>query len=739
MSLYIPEALSKRINIRQVQRMKKISGKLRTVNNRPVGKVDMGFKQFAFKYISKDGLSADDLKFTELEKELSDLMAMRPNTIDIVNENLKLKEALLFYKNEFKDKMRKLHQETRDAEQKMKELRGKDDSAGAENRDLKDQLIKLQEIIEANKADYDDLYSMLYEKEKEMEKANKHLEELLAEKKLLLEDNRRLQDEKQDVDKENWDLRKKLNDLENDWNDRMEVIRKDVAKKESDIAARDDRIRDLEDELDRLDKELARKNEEFRGKYDSGLATELFTKGEEMKIKDKTIDDLRNKLREAQAQKGDVQNKLDFEEQNAIGLKKRMNELERSLNQREKETTNLRRKNDELGIENEDLRNQLDNAVLPDENEEVKQATRGAPSGPDVHEVIEANKNFQKELEQKMKDIGQLMDELEEVKNREKLARRENELLEQDKEDLRRNLRRAQADLESKIKEMNQARADRAELENELEELRNMIRDKNKEVELTKKDLHNEELRNKNLRTDNDELEHKNGELEREIEGLKRKLRDLNEDMERIQKDKDRLSEDLRNKEEDEKENKKIILDLERKTMLLKDNPKMREELLQAKKYLDDVEDQLAQAKKKNKELTLDNMELEDEVGRLKDDLERLRKKLDDNSGDNKMARQLSEKMDRNLKVILDKTAIVYKKSWYLNELANDNDPEETDIPTVNTSLVGPNRRFRPTSTSCRSSTCWRRRTVSSPRRRRASRCCCVHESTCRENVTRWS
>ena len=43
---------------------------------------------------------------------------------------------------------------------------------------------------------------------------------------------------------------------------------------------------------------------------------------------------------------------------------------------------------------------------------------------------------------------------------------------------------------------------------------------------------------------------------------------------------------------------------------------------------------------------------------------------------------------ERNLKLILDKTAIVYKKGWYLNELANDNEPEESDIPTVNTSLV---------------------------------------------------
>lgn len=738
MSLYIPDSLSKRINIRQVQRMKKISGKLRTLNNKPVGKVDLGFKQFAFKYINKDGLSPEDLKFTELEKELSDILSMKPNTIDILNENLKLKEALRFYKDEFKHKMRELHQETRDAEQKMKELRGKDDSMAAENGDLKDQLIKLQEIIEANKADYDDLYSMLYEKEKEMEKANKHLEELLAEKKLLLEDNRRLQDEKQEVDKENWDLRKKLSDLENDWNDRMEVIRKDVAKKENDLLARDERIRDLEDDVDRLDKELGRKNEEFRGKYDSGLATDLFTKGEELKIKDKTIEDLRNKLREAQAQKGDVQNKLDFEEQNAIGLKKRINELERNMNQKDKEAGNLRRKNDELGIENEDLRNQLDNADMAEGNEEVKQASRGGPSGPDMLEVLEANKNFQNELEQKMKDIGQLMDELDEVKNREKLAKKENELLEQDKEDLRMNLRKAQADLENKIKELNQARGDRADLEKELEELKNMIRDKNKEVELTKKDLNNEELRNKSLRTENDELEHKNGELEREIEGLKRKLRDLNEDMERVQKDKDRLSEDLRNLEEDEKENKKIILDLERKTMLLKDNPKMREELLKAKKYLDDVEDQLAQAKKRNKELTMDNMELEDQVNRLKDELDRLKKKLNDNSGDSKMVKQMQEKMERNLKVILDKTAIVYKKSWYLNELANDNDPEETDIPTVNTSLVGVTR-FPAKSTSCRSSTCSRKRTVNSPRKRRASKCSCAPGSTCRRKATSWS
>lgn len=689
MSLYIPDSLAKRINVRQVGRMKKISGKLRSVNGKPLGKVDVGFKQFAFKYIDKKGLSPEELKLTELEKELSDIMALKPNTVDIVNENLKLKEALRFCREDFGAQLRELQKAGRESAEELEALRGRDERAGAESGDLKEQVIKLQEIIDANKADYDDLYSMLYEKEKEMEKANKHLEELLAEKKLLLEDNRRLQDEKQEVDKENWDLRKKLSDLEHDWNDRMDVIRKDVAKKEAELAARDERLRDLEAEIERLNRELAKRDDELRGKFDSGLATELFTKGEEMKIKDKTIEDLRHKLREAQAQKGDVQNKLDFEEQNAIGLKKRMNELERNLNQKEKEGVNLRRRNDDLAIENEDLRDQLEHAGPPENQEEAKQAARGAPAGPDVREVLEANKNFQKELEQKMKDIGQLMDEVEEGKNREKLGRRERELLEQDKEDLLLNLRRAQADLEAKIKEANQLRADNGELEKELEELRNMIRDKNKAVELTKKDLQNEELRNKELRAENDELEHRNGELEREIEGLKRKLRDLNEDMERIQKDKDRLSEDLRTKEEGEKENKKIILDLERKTMLLKDNPKMREELLRAKKYLDDVEEQLAAAKKRNKELTMDNVELEDQVSRLKDELARLQKKLEDSSGDDKALRQLGEKMDRNLRVILDKTAIVYKKSWYLNELANDNDPDDEDVPSVNTSLVG--------------------------------------------------
>ena len=106
------------------------------------------------------------------------------------------------------------------------------------------------------------------------------------------------------------------------------------------------------------------------------------------------------------------------------------------------------------------------------------------PPGPEMDEIITANKNFQDELEQRMKDIARLMEELEEAKNKEKLAQKKIDLLEREKGDLIGDRKKAEQDLEDKMKELNDAKKRIGELEKEVGEQKSLMEDKAKKNNL---------------------------------------------------------------------------------------------------------------------------------------------------------------------------------------------------------------------------------------------------------------
>ena len=134
------------------------------------------------KYNSPKDLEEKDFKLSAEEEKLYNILQIDHNTVDLLNENMKLKELLRYLQSHYVadlSEARKASEETKskieDLEQKVKEKEKQVEQKETEIESAKNNK-------EQNDQKYKELYDLLSEREKMIEEANSYAKTLLEEK-----------------------------------------------------------------------------------------------------------------------------------------------------------------------------------------------------------------------------------------------------------------------------------------------------------------------------------------------------------------------------------------------------------------------------------------------------------------------------------------------------------------------------------------------------------------------------
>ena len=222
----------------------------------------MGKKELRF--AKEEELEKFEFSFSESELQLQKVLRIEHNTIDIINENMKLKELLKYAGSNLRadvDEARKL---TKSAQAENKEIKEKLAAAQRELEEKSRQANEAEMAIAKKKKEYDELLAGSVEREKAWDEKGKYLQGLAEEREKTLA-TIELKDARIE------ELSKELFAKEREWLTKEEALRRQIA--------------DLEDEPLELEESL--KNERIKygelEKVRDGLARELEALNEELR------------------------------------------------------------------------------------------------------------------------------------------------------------------------------------------------------------------------------------------------------------------------------------------------------------------------------------------------------------------------------------------------------------------------------------------------------------------------
>jgi chromosome segregation ATPase len=567
------------------------------------------------KYLTKEEIEKSKFELSENEAKLQKMLKLENNTIDILNENLKLKEMILFMKSNFAADMEEKEEVITKQEDKIKECEDKIKEQEEVKKVQEKEVGENVKALEKKQKDYDELYDMLAQREKEVGERNAYAESLLNEKKKLLSIIDGKDKEIEQLGKDLYHREKQFESLRDDL-DRQILELQNEKKTITELSQhQSDQIQRLGEENAKLMNELAKIEMEVKANWDSNAKADLSTKIHELDLRDQEIHDLKDQL-------DDLLKRLDHsenEKEKIIGeFKEKANsapkeDFENLLKLANKKNKDLQKDIDELNLKlnakNSDIDRYEDQ--LSDLQEKLKRAV----------EENEEQDNFMKEHMEKLnlnenekKKLQRLLDD--EAGNFNNVQK-ELDLLQKEKEKKSQRIKEQEDELMNKNRLIGQKE----------EEIKNL----NTEVDLIKDRIHDLEKENDLLKRENAKYgEHildKIEDYKRQIAMKDDNLKNLQNNLKDITNDYNNLTNDFNKLNDKYTEDKKKIKELQDKEDLLTNDLNKNKALVQ--NLTKDLEQKLK--------------ELRDKAGEVEDLKKQLLNKADEEKARKKFEEQTRE------------------------------------------------------------------------------------------------
>lgn len=564
------------------------------------------------KFNTEHDLENMNFELTEVEERVHKLLKLEHNTIDIINENIKLKEMCKFLKSNYEQDVDKIKQEGEASKAKLADLETKLETTAKELEHRSGESNYLLLSQQKRQKEFDELYGLLEEREKEVESANKYSEALLAEKKKLIgiieqKDNKietlakSLYHKDQQLGQQLDDLNKIIRDLQDEKRGLIEGLKH-----------KGDQLSDMSRKNAELKKELDALNAEYRKHFDASTRAANGNKEDELVMKQRELDNLVDEHENLKAAFDRLAK--DYDELKSDSSEKEKMAAPANDPNTSKEVEQKNGKISDLQKELQKLKDQLDNKK--DEHEELdsilegmKKANKKAEDDnadkqkkiADLEDKISKledalkaantkNRDNEKELGIRDKQIDLLKDEL--AKQADMLKDQITELQEKDKElqEAAKQKKAADEELEKAQKENNELMAENIDLKtnkggfntnvtNQFDDLKNALAQKDNKVNTTEYEL-------KKLNDNNKDLANENNKLKKQLDDLRKKVKDLTDLLE----DRDRENNDLK---DDNHNLSNEIEDLVRDITDLNNKVAKLEEAIKALKADDKVKQQL--------------------------------------------------------------------------------------------------------------------------------------------------
>ena len=523
------------------------------------------------RYNTEQDLGDLNLELSEAEMKLKKFLKLEHNTIDIINENMKLKELAAFIKASYEQDVEKVKEAAEQTRSQVTELQSKLDITAkdlehrnAENNDL---LLTQQK----RQKEFEELYMLLEEREKEIESANKYSEALLNEKKKLLlvieQKDRKIESlannlyhKDQQLGQQLDDLNKIIRDLQDEKKDLLESLKNkneqvtELTKKNADFA-----------------KELEALNADYKKSFNSARRIASVGKEDEFLVKQREYENLfdehnnlKTSFEELTKECEDLKNQLkEKDNENVKNAKTEAyeRELEQKNHRLEHYSKELDKLNEELDDKNDkidELERQIDNLKRSLKKSEDDGAERSRKIF-ELDELLHKNGEQIKTNEETIKDINKQLDfkarenelqnnEINKLKERikdlvEQIAQKDNDISESDKQK-----EAAENELEEFKRKFDEIEQENIELKvnkggfntnivTQFDELKNTIAKKDAKANET-------ELQMKKLSDLNQELQSENNKLKNTVEDLKRKLKEIESSLESKESENKELRDD---------------------------------------------------------------------------------------------------------------------------------------------------------------------------------------------------
>lgn len=561
-----------------------------------------------------------NIELTTAEMTLKKFLKLEHNTIDIINENMKLKELAAFIKATYEQDVERLREENELVRKSLADMQTKMDMVGKDlehrNGENNDLLLTQQK----RQKEFDELYLLLEEREREVESANKYSEALLMEKKKLLviieQKDKKIEHLAKDLYHKDHQLAHQLEDLNRIIRD-LQDEKKDVL---DNLRHKNEQVTDLTMRNTALIIELEAANAEYRKAFDAHTRATNSNKEDDLFIKLREIENLRDEhdnlrlLYERLIKDHEELKHLSDEKEKSASVPKRDENLDRDLEAKNHKIENLgqeiHKMKDELD-EKEGKINELENQV-----ENMKKSLKRvdddlADRFHKLHALddqLHKNNEHIKTLDNKIKDLEAQIElknrEIELQKDENKsfndkikeqlniIAQKDTDLVGADKqkdalEDELEKLRKLNDDLADENMQLKtNRRSFNTNVVHQFDELKNAIAQKDFKVNGT-------ELQLKKLLDSNQELQLENGKLKKQIDDLKRKIKDLDDLLDIKEKDNKELRDDNVALSNDLEETIKDNTDLQTKFKNLDDAYKLLKADDKAKQKLTDLEAQV--------------------------------------------------------------------------------------------------------------------------------------------------
>lgn len=569
------------------------------------------------KYNNEYDLENMNFELTDVEEKVHKLLKLEHNTIDVINENIKLKEMCKYLKSIYEHDVDKIRQDGESTKSKVADLEAKLEQAGKDleyrNGENNDLLLTQQK----RQKEFDELYALLEEREKEVESANKYSESLLAEKKKLIgiieQKDRKIENLAKDLYHKDQQLGQQLDDLN-------KIIRELQDEKRALVEGlkhKGDQLADVSKKNGELKKELDAVNADYKKHFDANTRAANGNKEDDLILKQRELDNLldeHDNLKAAFDRLAKDYDDLKVEsvekEKNSANpvrdekvereLQSKNNAIDDSNKEIQKLKAQLDDKNDKIS-ELESTVDGLKKALKRAEEDNSDQAKKIGDLNDKLHKSEEdnkaldlKNKDIHKQMDVKDKQIDLLKDENEKQKNLLKDQIEEIEKINDDLQNANKQKKAAEDEIE-KLKNENTELLDEnidlkankggfnTNVANHLDDMKQVLAQKDNKV-------NNAEYEIKKLNDTNNDLAAENGKLKKQSDDLKRKIKELEDSIENKDKDLQDLKDENNNISTDLDETIKENADLQNKINKLEDSLKALKSDDKAKQKLAEIE-----------------------------------------------------------------------------------------------------------------------------------------------------
>lgn len=566
------------------------------------------------RYNTEQDLEKLNFELTEAEMKLKKFLKLEHNTIDIINENMKLKELAAFIKATYEQDVERMKEDSESNRDKLSELQSKLDMVSKDlehrNGENNDLLLTQQK----RQKEFDELYLLLEEREREVESANKYSEALLAEKKKLLviveQKDRKIENLAKDLYHKDQQLSHQLDDLNRIIRD-LQDEKKDLLES---LKNKSDQATDLTKKNAELMRELESLTQDYQKAFDAKTRAAPGNKEDDLIIKQRELDSLRDEHENMKASFEKLQKDLngirkeneEREKENVMpvideNVVKRLEVKSHQVDQLSHDLEKLKEQYDEKNAKNDELEHQVD---------QVKRSLKRADD--DNAEKSRKLLILDEQLHKSEDQAKALEDRLRELEKQLELKSKENDLLRDDIQKLNEKIKNYIDELSHRDQDLTEAGRQKDAMEDELDKIRkafNELEQENIELKantngfntnlvshfdqlkaaLAQKDgkVNDFELQMKKLDDANKELQVENTKLKKQIDDMKRRIGELQDNVENKEKEITELKED----------NQTIASDLDE---TIKDNTDLQTKL----KHLEEAYKQLKSDDKEKQKLS---------------------------------------------------------------------------------------------------------------------------------------